>query len=139
MIENEILLELIESNNVSEVLKYLHENPGKYDLAEKYYLIAIGKDHIGAMNNLEILCNNKLKLYNCLIKLQQKSDIINNKINELKKIRKIHCFDNKRKLLSKTDTCPICLENTLVIPKECAHFYCSDCYVEINECSICKY
>ena len=35
------------------------------------------------------------------------------------------------------DECPICLENKELIPRKCAHFYCYDCYIEINKCAIC--
>lgn len=53
-------------------------------------------------------------------------------------IDKIVCFENKKKSLSKIDECPICYENTNVIPRECAHYYCYNCYVEQKECAICR-
>ena len=131
----------IEKGDVNAMnnLAFLYNKQKKYDdIAEKYYLMAIEKGDPIAMNNLARFVG-ELKLYNCLVKLQQKSEIVNIKIDELKKTREIHCFENKKNFLSKTDTCPICFENTLLIPKECTHFYCCDCYIKFNKCSICQF
>ena len=37
------------------------------------------------------------------------------------------------------DNCPICLEFTLTIPRECSHYYCCNCFTNINKCAICRY
>jgi len=64
----------------------------------------------------------------------KKTELIENHMRELEKDDTIRFFRNKIKSLSKEDECPICYEITKTIPRECAHFYCPDCYVRIDKC-----
>ena len=88
----------------------------KYELAKDYYSIAIEKGCIDSISILAKLCN-PLELYY----------ILTNRMTK-----------NKKRNLSKVYECTICLENTNVIPRECAHYYCYSCYVKIDKCVICK-
>lgn len=124
---------LILINNLA--CAYIKQN--KHELAKEYFIKATKLGDLDAINKLEIYCN-ILEYYSILINISNKNDAVIKKINKLKKYRKIIHFENKKNMLSKIDQCPICLENTSLIPKGCAHFYCLDCYVKIKECAICR-
>ena len=52
---------------------------------------------------------------------------------------KFHQFYMTRKQFSKTDSCPICMEECEIIPYDCLwHGYCIICSLKIEECSLCK-
>ncbi|AYV84413.1 MAG: hypothetical protein Hyperionvirus24_35 [Hyperionvirus sp.] len=46
-------------------------------------------------------------------------------------------MDNARKFKINAD-CPVCLVDTILIPRKCAHYYCKDHYVEPKRCPICE-
>ena len=117
----------------------LYKKQGKHELAEKYYLMALEKGSFFAFYNLRQFYGNDLKLYHVLTKIPNKVPLINKEINKLKKKKDIICFENKKNILSKKDQCPICLEDTDVIPKECTHSYCYNCFVEIDKCAVCRF
>ena len=77
-----------------------------------------------------------IQLYSTLTKLQT-SEVIKKKLDELKKVYAVKCFDNKIKFLSKNDECMICRETAILIPRECTHYYCIDCYVKLVKCALC--
>ena len=116
---------------------------GNNDLLTKYSVEALlsnkkGDQKTGYDKINKICGSNKLKLYSLLESITNKNKFVNEKINELVKLHDIKCFRNKINILSKKDRCPICLDDdVLVIPKECAHFYCRECFIEISKCSIC--
>jgi tetratricopeptide (TPR) repeat protein len=116
----------------------LYSHLGKMELAIKYYLTGIKYGSILALNNLKTSVT-ELKLYMLLMNIDTKNDLINNTINELKKTKEIICFENKKNLLNKDGECMICFEDTKLIPKECCHYYCCDCYVKYSKCSICDF
>lgn len=119
-------------------LGYLYYSWKKYELSQEYYITSINKGY-NAMPDLETLFRKKsLELYHVLTKISKKNSITNNKINKLKKNKRIICFENKKRNLSKINECPICFENTKLIPRECTHYYCYDCYVKIKKCAICR-
>lgn len=120
----------------------MYEDQDKYELAEQYYLMAIVKGNMDAIDHFENIAETDLYIYHKLSKITSKNEDVNKKINEkissLKSNFKIKCFENKLKFLSRTDQCPICLDYTVLIPLECTHFYCSDCFIKINKCAICN-
>lgn len=119
----------------------IYQKEKKTQLAEKYYLMAIDKDRSLGMELLEDLYfGDVLKFYYVLKNIPNKNKLIENKINELKKNENIICYENSINFLSKMGECPICLETTNLIPRRCAHFYCYDCFVEINKykCAVCR-
>ena len=63
--------------------------------------------------------------------------IIITELTRLRKLYEVKCFENKIRLLSKHDECMICTETAVLIPRECAHYYCTDCYVKLDKCAIC--
>jgi predicted RNA-binding Zn-ribbon protein involved in translation (DUF1610 family) len=53
----------------------------------------------------------------------------------------INLIINKIKLYTKlnlTEECCICSNIKLNITLDCAHYVCTDCYVEIDKCPICR-
>lgn len=120
-------------------LASVYEEMTKFDLAGKYYVIAIERNHTNALNKLEyMLKNNNLKLYHFLSTILNKSNTVNKKIEQLEYYFDIFCFKNKKLYLSKEAECPICYETKKVIPRECAHFFCLDCFVNIINCAVCR-
>ncbi|AYV83806.1 MAG: hypothetical protein Hyperionvirus12_3 [Hyperionvirus sp.] len=108
-------------------------------LAEKYFIRGIEKTGEG-YENLELLYEEEpLKLFNALIKLSNTNSYVEKKLGELRKIYSVRCFEKKMLVLGKYDTCSICLEeDKLLIPRECVHYYCLDCFVKIEKCAYCE-
>jgi TPR repeat protein len=130
----------IEKGNVYAMrnLGDMYEDQGRYKLARRYYIMAIEKGHEAAMYSLRRMLTNKLELY-CILTRLQSNEIIKDMISEMKSTKAVHCYENKKIFLSKDGECPICLENKKLIPLECTHYYCCDCYVEMNKCAICRF
>lgn len=128
----------IERGNIDSLssLADMYYRLNKLELAEKYYIMAIEKEHSASIDKLANLYNNVLKLYYKLKYIN--SNIAKKKINNIEKSYVFLCFTNKKRFLSKKDNCPICLEEYVdVIPKECVHYYCYNCYVQVEKCQIC--
>ena len=112
-----------------------------YTQAKKYYLKAIKLDNTSKMTNLHIICR-PIELYNMLIGLENKNDIINSKIKELLNVKEVNTYINKINFSAEYNIvrdCAICLEeNKLNICFDCMHFVCKDCYVKMDKCPYCK-
>lgn len=125
-------------------LAYMYEHEMKnYELAEKYYMMSIEKGNMNAIDNMMQMYENhfkdkKIKLYHKLKQINRASEKLNKKIRELENDYRILCFRNKQQFLSKTDECPICMCSVLLIPCECTHYICCDCFIMIDKCPICK-
>jgi tetratricopeptide (TPR) repeat protein len=120
----------IASNN----LGLMYSEQKKYDLSERYFLMAIDQGVDQAIIGLKSIYPDDLKLYNILTKLT-KNDLIEKTMRELEIDQQIRYFKNKKDSLSKKAECPICYEELMLIPRECAHYYCPDCYVRIDRCA----
>ena len=119
--------------------------------AEKYFIMAADK---GFRDAIDILYNeyiphrdyglvryHEITKFREKYKIQDDSDIGRKIVSDLEYLEnniEIKKFLNKAKLLGKEGECPICYDNTLIIPKECAHFYCQDCYISYKKCQICN-
>lgn len=85
------------------------------------------------------VCKNKLKAYHMLNTISPVSESLEIIINDMRRNYEVRCYDRKLELLSKVGNCPICLDEEItVIPKECCHYYCPDCYVLIDSCQVCQ-
>jgi|SaaInlStandDraft_4_1057021.scaffolds.fasta_scaffold03736_3 hypothetical protein len=100
--------------------------------AQKYPLLLV-------LVMMKKLCNTQLQDYNLLTKLGNYEHINKIKMRFETKYH-IHCFKNKCNLLSKIGECPICFNSDVkMIPTECAHYYCIECYVTLNaRCCLCN-
>lgn len=117
----------------------LYDNMNKKISSEKYYLLSLEAGSNKAYTALERLYRyNTLKLYHRLTNIKFENNMIKGKINELKKSRRIICYENKIKFLYKMGECVICLDTNILIPTECAHYHCKDCIIEINKCTQCN-
>jgi len=141
MYEAEYLILLPDSEKDTRVnrLKYF-EKIGKLEIIEKYYMMAINANSFLGLKKLEGLYDfNKYKLATKLSMLTPSSHIGKSRLAELMNDKSIRIFTNKYNLLSKKESCPICYEeNTTLIPMECVHYYCSDCYLILNKCAMCE-
>jgi TPR repeat protein len=109
----------------------------KYDQAEHYFLMTLSKgsdDLEQTIRCLERLISNLLKLFVVLDRLKSSNDIVVQKLKELMNNQTVRYFANKRNRLSKDGECPVCYDERRLIPRECAHCYCEDCYVRIERC-----
>ena len=141
-----------EQKNIPEMLKYYH--------------MAIEKEYTYAMCNLGFYYHEQknfeemLKYYEMLIEKNIILDdyVLKNLIHTLIKIEntnlflklyskysthqafgKFHRFYMARKSLIKIDSCPICMEDSEIIPYDCLwHGYCIMCTLKIEECCVCK-
>ena len=138
---NKLYVEKYNDPDAMNSLGIFHLELKENDLAEKYFKMAIENNAQEAIHNLKVIYKecNPLKLYYELTKLN-KNDLINNKIDHLKNKYKheINCFENKQKFFSKIDECPICFETIKLIPKECTHYYCINCFLTIKKCALCE-
>ncbi|AYV83805.1 MAG: hypothetical protein Hyperionvirus12_2 [Hyperionvirus sp.] len=120
-----------------------YHQSAQYELAEKFYLKAVSKNDRDSLFNLEILYEgNILKLFDSLGKLLvegSKNDVLVEKYEELSGKYVVRCFQNKKKLLVRLNYCSICMEDDVpTIPMECVHYFCFECYVNLNCCPICE-
>ena len=114
-----------------------------YDKMKQYYLQAIEFENSDAINNLSSYFKSNIEqLYYILISIENKNDLINNKIIELLNLPKINTFNNKINYSIENNIirdCSICMENNkLNICFNCMHFVCVDCYLKLDKCSYCK-
>lgn len=84
--------------------------------------------------------NNRLYAYYLLFTLDETNSIVKRYKNYLiQNFTYIRNFHNKINLNYKLGDCFICYdENIKLIPFECAHFHCIECYAKLGKCSICK-
>ena len=125
-------------------LGYLYYDIEKdYENAKKYWLMAIEKGNTSAMNNIKSMMDN-LELYISLKKITNKNELIENKITNIRKKRRIIEYENKLAFFSEIShikDCEICLKNNkLHLLMECGrHSICEDCFVKVEKCPYCRY
>jgi tetratricopeptide (TPR) repeat protein len=136
--EHYYLLAVEQSDVIAMVnLGNLYKKQNDMDLAEKYYIMALNFGSLKCVKELQEIIT-PIKLYNILRKFEPQKKAIIELMNDLRKDKTVHNFANKLNLNSKDDMCPICNEETKLIPLECSHFYCADCFIKIDKCSICQ-
>lgn len=132
-----------------------------FNLAEYYYHKLCGMKDVHEQNDLSLcvkyllrskifqqipvfdrlICEfSKLRIYYEITNSTNQSSLM----GELLTDRNVINYERKKSLMSIIGTCsnPNCKTSMikqliLVIPKECADYYCYDCYVKINNCCIC--
>jgi len=119
-------------------LGYLYKKRGENDLAIKCYLLGIEKNDSVSLAQIKNIITD-LKLYYKLSQIKNKHKEVTNLMIQLRNNKDVHCFNNKKNFLSKTDICLICQDETNVIPLNCAHFYCEECYTSIDKCAVCGF
>ena len=132
----------IDLNNTKAMndLGFHYQNiENNYDEMKKYYLMAIELNNDTSMHNLEFHYKDNLISFYCLLsKIENKNDLINEKIDELLQSKQIQAYKNKIKLfksLNNYKNCIVCLEeNVLHINFECGHDVCIECYTKMNKC-----
>ena len=122
--------------------KYYKSIEENYELMKHYYLMGINHDDNGCMRGLEeYYKTNKHEFYKMLLAIENKSYLINQKLNELKNSCQINIFINKVNLMTKLNNiheCFICYETKLNIPLNCFHEVCVDCYYKLTKCALCN-
>ena len=113
-----------------------------YEQMNKYLLMAIDSGNIWAMHKFEsYCCNDVILIYYELNKIKNKSEFVIEKLNILRKNKKVCKFINKINYSLNNnliDDCPICLDtNKNVLLLDCMHFRCIDCYSKYNICKMC--
>ncbi|AYV80479.1 MAG: hypothetical protein Harvfovirus2_9 [Harvfovirus sp.] len=125
-----------------DVLEYLggaYYDRDNTDLSKKYLILAILNGSMTAMKTLEwVFHDKKLVLYLELMNMKSKNKVLEDKLVELSKEYVVRCLKNKRKQLAKVGECPVCYETCELIPKECVHYYCPDCYSKLLKCALCE-
>lgn len=114
--------------------EHYDSNLSKFN-ANTYYSMAVACGSSEARLKLQI---SDFEYYYLLSKIQNKSTYIIEQLQKLEQNTKIFCFKNKINLLGKEAICIKCSDLGLCIPKECAHFFCIDCYPKTSWCSTCK-
>uniref|UniRef100_A0A6C0H6C5 RING-type domain-containing protein n=1 Tax=viral metagenome TaxID=1070528 RepID=A0A6C0H6C5_9ZZZZ len=110
--------------------------------AKKYWLMAIEKGNESAMNNIKQIMN-KIELYLCLKEIENKTELVENEIKKLKKVKKVNEYENKLIYfdgLNNIKNCEICFENDkLHLLMECGrHDICKDCFIKVEKCPYCR-
>ena len=136
-------IELNDGDAMNNLGCYYHTIEKDYDKMTKYYLQSIELNNSNAMKNLSLYFKSNIEqLYYVLISIENKNDLINNKITELLNLPKINTFNNKINYSIENNIirdCSICMENNkLNICFTCMHFVCVDCYLKLDKCSYCK-
>ena len=89
-----------------------------YDKMKQYYLKAIELGNSSAMNNLDYHYENNIELFIILDNIENKNEIITNKIFELRNETAVNNYLNKIKFSKENNIikeCTICLESKLNI------------------------
>ena len=136
------ILDIFNNNNIEEytnnenlfvwIGNYYKNIEKDYDKMKEYYLMAIKKGNLIAIDNIK---RNTTLLERYIY--YKKNDI---PLNE-ELTRDIHIYNNKLKMSKITD-CGICMEDN----KECIilncffHYVCTNCYIQLYDkpCSFCK-
>lgn len=139
-----IAIDINGDTNAMSNLARLYSRQNQRELADLYYLMAIDKGNVSNISeyikNFIKYKKDDLKIYNALTKINNTNNVVvKTKMLELEKNYRIHCFKNRKIFLSKIDECPICFDTVLLIPFDCAHYMCCDCYVNIVRCPICRF
>jgi tetratricopeptide (TPR) repeat protein len=128
----------IEKGNSDAMFKfgYYYEDIKDYAEMQKYYLMAIEKENSNAMFKLKnYYKDNVLKLFNLFSNLNNKSEIVIKKINELSKLSIIDNYiDKVNNSINNIKDCIICYENKQHIQFDCGHEICINCYCEVENC-----
>ena len=131
----------IQLNNSDAMynLGYYYQDVGKdYELMKVYYLMAITQDNTAAMNNLKLYCKTNIALYKELCLIANPSNLIINKITELKTDPDIQIYNTKiltAKINSHYKCCSLCLEDKVLnIKLNCLHDICINCYEPNMNC-----
>jgi len=120
-------------------LALIYKQQGKLDEEKKYYLMVLKKNEKIYLKIIK-KNNNDLELFSLLLSIEEKdrSVLIKEEIARLMKIKQIINYFNKINLNSKQGICSICFdENIKLIPFDCSHFYCTNCYITMGKCAIC--
>ena len=115
-------------------LGYYYEKENNIPEMLKYFEMLIEKNIV--LNYFRLK-----KLINSLIKIENKNLFLKlySKYSTHEVFGKFHRFYMARKSLIKIDSCPICMEDSEIIPYDCLwHGYCIMCTVKIEECCVCK-
>jgi len=114
------------------------------EIAKLYFLESI-LCNIENSENIKNTKNNMKQIYTPLERyiyfLQNSIYIDKNDEEEFNKDDQIIIFKNRVNAFSKFEECCICMEEYTVIPLECTHYICIDCYPKIinsAKCPICR-
>jgi TPR repeat protein len=127
--------------NLAKYYQYVEK---KYELMEKYYLLAIQKNNKGAMNQLKKFYeNNEPKFYLLLNNIENKNKLITDELILLRnKHYKLQIYHTKLSLAMDKfkfiEDCMICYNNEYQIIFNCGHYCCKNCCFEIEKCHLCK-
>jgi hypothetical protein len=125
-------------------LGYYYFTIKDYELMKKYYIMAIEKECLRSINNLQVYFEYKdLKFYHLLVNIENKNKLINDKIEELCKKKEVIYYKTKvikMEELKNIHECCICFETKVNIMMYCGHDICIDCYPSIinKTCSQCR-
>lgn len=107
----------------------------QYDDMLKYYLMAIEKGNVLAVDFIHDFLNNEHKTHIMFIIKNRKT--MHNKI--LKKVNTILVeYENYDSELKKDDCCVCFGENTYMALMNCDHPVCFDCVKKLDKCPICR-
>jgi hypothetical protein len=114
--------------NIINTVGYYYNVVKDYDNAIKYYLLAIDKGNYNLINKLDTIFINNINLYiNTILNT-------NYKPNNIKLI-----FIKNNLIINKSYECPICYDDVNnSIKSICGHLYCSECFLKLDICAICR-
>jgi tetratricopeptide (TPR) repeat protein len=123
---------------------YFYEIDNNYQIAKLYFIESIISD----INNIENITNVKKNMKHIYTPLERYIWFLQNSINidkneedEFNKDEQIIIFKNRLNLFGKFEECCICMVDYTVIPLECTHYICVDCYPKIinsAKCPLCR-
>ena len=137
---NHSLMNYCLSSCMNNLGYYYQEIEKDYQMMKQYYLMAIEKNCLKAMDNLENYYsdNDVVEFYKELLKIKIKNDLVQNKINELEQLKPIQIFKNKVRLFTRLNNytqCALCLEDNVInIDLSCGHEVCINCYNSNTKC-----
>jgi tetratricopeptide (TPR) repeat protein len=108
-----------------------------YSECKKYLLKAIEFEKKALIMYIKYF--SQIEQYYELSEMENKQPYVVEHIKKLELDPKLRMLKRKIQLLGKIDDCPVCLDNTTLIPTECVHYLCPLCYTVVKKCPICEY
>jgi TPR repeat protein len=133
----------LELNNILSMyrLAIYYQNNNNIEEMNKHFILGIKLGDIDSMEELSLYYYNDnkniLKLYTLLNNIDEKNDLINKNLNNLKKHYLVNIYYNKINFAKENNYikyCPICMNEKLCVLYNCMHHICIDCYIEVPKC-----
>ena len=128
-------IELGNSTSLRNLIYYYEYKEKNPLLIKDILYIFINNGFFVTIPHLKTYYKTDIKLYNFFKNINtDKNDKYNTQIEELSQKESVLLYISKIRNSNTISECFVCYEIKLLIPFECGHIVCSDCYTNMNKC-----